>query len=764
MVDMPPLPPMPGPTPPEPAPDDQAGLLEMMGPSGGESIVESVAPVGELGLDEGTLGMLGGIPAPVPAPRPFPKIVEAFAPSPPAAVDGDADPADALTEIDLRGDEPPADPASSIEDTTVEDQLAAAPIIESIEERRKKRPGPPMPAALKTKWAKGKEEPEDEEDGTELPKDKLQGSGGMGGKPPLKPKPGGKDVRPKDKPKGKDSDAIAKLLKGKGPMDRGEDDEEEPTPKKRGKGLPPWLRGKGKKGKKPKGKGGWPKRGGKDVELKGEIPVEEEVDRYLAEVAAGDPHFASLTVGRDEEEASDLPPGHVPCEVWTLPGTGGAIEVYFEDGSTLYVDSVWDQAALAVAAGVVEAPDDWDGRPSTLPEDWWGHLEDITSLPDEYLSVAEPPGVGGEEPEGELQDEDDEEEPEEPIPSNPRGYFTGRDVMGWEGGEGLLADVDKLLAEERVSEKVVAQGERGTIWPGAEARGLMRLQCEKCRRAFLWDPEGEGMFTPRTCLRCGQRNWARGSRGEAVKEAVDPMSVPPPKPVPATNDPEGGSKSHAVTVPLAARAALIAELEGHGIRCDNDPGRPTVTIHYAPGAIQTVLQVLDIKAPGHDLAAPCDPLEGGQGGQGVSKGDAEHFVDDLPREGLTPRMPVLVIMEDGSPLEGVVVDARRLKCLVELETGEAQWVGIDRIGPVAVPENIMRLGPAGLEDDAPGSCEWDAKAQRLWNLTPERLARARNYLNSTVLRNPAAAVRLILESSQRWREGVLMERLERRPR
>jgi len=63
--------------------------------------------------------------------------------------------------------------------------------------------------------------------------------------------------------------------------------------------------------------------------------------------------------------------------------------VIFPDGSSILLQTDYDQAAFAVSCGLIKAPDDWDGCPSKLKE--WGDvdLEDISECPDAYLEVAE---------------------------------------------------------------------------------------------------------------------------------------------------------------------------------------------------------------------------------------------------------------------------------------------------------------------------------------------------------------------------------------
>lgn len=66
--------------------------------------------------------------------------------------------------------------------------------------------------------------------------------------------------------------------------------------------------------------------------------------------------------------------------------------VTFDDGSTLLLQTDYDQAAFAVACGAVQAPADWDGLPSKLREAWTEFdASSIEQCPDCYLDVAEQP-------------------------------------------------------------------------------------------------------------------------------------------------------------------------------------------------------------------------------------------------------------------------------------------------------------------------------------------------------------------------------------
>ena len=63
--------------------------------------------------------------------------------------------------------------------------------------------------------------------------------------------------------------------------------------------------------------------------------------------------------------------------------------VEFEGGASLLLQSDYDQAAFAVAAGALPAPADWDGSPSRLGREWWDFEPSaIEQCPDEYRDLA----------------------------------------------------------------------------------------------------------------------------------------------------------------------------------------------------------------------------------------------------------------------------------------------------------------------------------------------------------------------------------------
>ena len=75
-----------------------------------------------------------------------------------------------------------------------------------------------------------------------------------------------------------------------------------------------------------------------------------------------------------------------------VPGCSGGSSGVFSDGSTLLLQTDYDQAAFAVACGAIQAPDDWDGLPSKLGECWASFVaSSIVECPDCYLDVAEQP-------------------------------------------------------------------------------------------------------------------------------------------------------------------------------------------------------------------------------------------------------------------------------------------------------------------------------------------------------------------------------------
>jgi hypothetical protein len=79
-------------------------------------------------------------------------------------------------------------------------------------------------------------------------------------------------------------------------------------------------------------------------------------------------------------------PGMIPCTVESHFCTW---LVNFEDGSSLLLQTDYDQAAFAVACGALQAPPDWDGLPSRLGAAWIGfEPEDIGWCPDDYRDLA----------------------------------------------------------------------------------------------------------------------------------------------------------------------------------------------------------------------------------------------------------------------------------------------------------------------------------------------------------------------------------------
>ena len=82
--------------------------------------------------------------------------------------------------------------------------------------------------------------------------------------------------------------------------------------------------------------------------------------------------------------------GFVHCSVETHYS---AWLVTFDNGETLLLQTDWDQAAFAVNCGAIGTPEDWDGCPSKLGEDWTSFDPSyIDACPDHYLDMAEPEG------------------------------------------------------------------------------------------------------------------------------------------------------------------------------------------------------------------------------------------------------------------------------------------------------------------------------------------------------------------------------------
>ena len=97
--------------------------------------------------------------------------------------------------------------------------------------------------------------------------------------------------------------------------------------------------------------------------------------------------------GEDEDEG--LRPGMVRAEVDVDPPEApGALIVRFpgDEETDLLLQSDYDMAAFAVDSGVVQAPEDWDGSPSSLPENWMDELEYIDQVPEEYYQQAKESG------------------------------------------------------------------------------------------------------------------------------------------------------------------------------------------------------------------------------------------------------------------------------------------------------------------------------------------------------------------------------------
>jgi len=68
----------------------------------------------------------------------------------------------------------------------------------------------------------------------------------------------------------------------------------------------------------------------------------------------------------------------------------GNLTVTFDDKTNIYIQSDWEKAEFGVESMAIKAPDDWDGQPSNLPDEWWeAEWEDITECPEYYKNNAE---------------------------------------------------------------------------------------------------------------------------------------------------------------------------------------------------------------------------------------------------------------------------------------------------------------------------------------------------------------------------------------
>lgn len=77
----------------------------------------------------------------------------------------------------------------------------------------------------------------------------------------------------------------------------------------------------------------------------------------------------------------------ISCEV--TENRMGHLTVEFSDQSSIYLQSDYERAQFGVDCGKIEAPEDWDGQPSNLPDGWWEiDWEDITECPDYYKEQA----------------------------------------------------------------------------------------------------------------------------------------------------------------------------------------------------------------------------------------------------------------------------------------------------------------------------------------------------------------------------------------
>lgn len=68
----------------------------------------------------------------------------------------------------------------------------------------------------------------------------------------------------------------------------------------------------------------------------------------------------------------------------------GHLTVTLKNGKSIYLQSDFSKASFAVDCGLVKAPDDWNGLPSNLPENWYEvDFESIKECLDEYYDIAE---------------------------------------------------------------------------------------------------------------------------------------------------------------------------------------------------------------------------------------------------------------------------------------------------------------------------------------------------------------------------------------
>ena len=68
----------------------------------------------------------------------------------------------------------------------------------------------------------------------------------------------------------------------------------------------------------------------------------------------------------------------------------GYLTVTFEDNTSIYLQTDYDRCQFGVDCGVIAAPDNWDGQPSNLPDEWWEKdFEGITECVEHYKAFAE---------------------------------------------------------------------------------------------------------------------------------------------------------------------------------------------------------------------------------------------------------------------------------------------------------------------------------------------------------------------------------------
>ncbi len=76
----------------------------------------------------------------------------------------------------------------------------------------------------------------------------------------------------------------------------------------------------------------------------------------------------------------------VECDV--VRNNLGHLTVDFGDCG-LYLQTDYEITAFGVNCGLIPAPENWDGSPSSLDVNWWEYdFEEITKCPREYREMA----------------------------------------------------------------------------------------------------------------------------------------------------------------------------------------------------------------------------------------------------------------------------------------------------------------------------------------------------------------------------------------